>query len=260
MGKKSTLSFCIITQDMAHFLGHTLENIVDLADEIVVVDGGSVDGTIELARQFQRVRLIQRRFDGNFAAQKNFAMDAATSDWVMIIDADELLSDRLRAQIPRLIASRFLDWYKFPRYWVVSATPWRFVKSEKHYPDFQLRLFRNDRFFRYPDRSIVHTHFPREGRGLGRKVRDGHIFHCDFMLKGRRQRERKVQWYLKLDPPSAETSQMYLYEDRPFELVLCEDRVSTLSASRLTMLEQDLRARRDGEVAMPQPMKAAASS
>src|SRR5262245_1577949 len=55
MPMKSTLSVCIVTQDMAHFLGYTLGNISDVADEIVVVDGGSVDGTVELARSFPKV-------------------------------------------------------------------------------------------------------------------------------------------------------------------------------------------------------------
>jgi glycosyltransferase involved in cell wall biosynthesis len=248
MPMKSTLSVCIVTQDMAHFLGYTLGNISDVADEIVVVDGGSVDGTVELARSFPKVRLLHRRFDGNFAAQKNFAVENARCDWVMILDADELLGDRLRARIPDLLRSRICRFFKFARYWVVSANPWRYVDSPKHFPDYQLRLFRNRPFFRYPNRSIVHTHFPREGRGFGRKLRDAYIFHCDFMLKGRAQRESKVAWYLRLDPPSAKTSQMYLYEEIPHHVRPCEDHVSTLGSAVQARLDHELKAVRE---AMP---------
>jgi len=223
---RPSLSVCIITQDMAHFIGHVLRQVSRFADEILVVDGGSGDGTPEIAATFDRVRVFHRAFEGNMAGQKNFAIDHACCDWVLVVDSDELLGDRLVERLPRLLKNETITHYKFARYWLVDANPYLHVRSEKHYPDFQLRLFRNQPFFRYTSRSAVHTHFPREGRGLGRKLARCHIFHFDFMLKGREARKEKVRRYIELDPASAVTSQMYLFEDMKHDIRPCRESLS----------------------------------
>lgn len=208
---------------MAHFLPAVLKNVEPLTHEIVVVDSFSTDGTQELLREHPKVKMFQRRFAGDFGGQKNFAISQATGDWVLIIDSDELLGERLRARIPRLIQSRSYTHFKFPRYWLVASQPYRHVRSAAHYPDFQLRLFRNLPFFRYEPTKVVHTHFPREGRGPGKKVRRHHIFHFDFMLKDRTTREEKFRRYAELEPSSRKTSTMYLYEDCVHKIKVCRE-------------------------------------
>lgn len=226
LGKRPSVSVCIVTQNMAHFLPHVLANVDSIADEIVVVDAFSTDGSVELLQAHPKVRLFQRTFDGHFGRQKNHAIDQARGDWVLVIDSDELLGDDLLARLPRLVSSRWHNYYKFSRYWVCSGPPWRHVHSAVHYPDLQLRLFRNRSLFRYSPDKVVHTHFPRKGRGYGRKLRGLHIFHFDFMLKDRAARESKLKRYRDLEPESATTSQMYLYEDIDYEAALCTERLS----------------------------------
>lgn len=221
------LSVCLITQNVAAFLPYCLAGFEDLADEIIVVDSYSNDGTVELLRNHPKVRLFHRRFQDHFGAQKNFAIEQARGEWVLIVDSDEILGDRLRERLPRLIASPRLSHYKLARYWVVSGPPWVHVQSEKHYPDYQLRLFRNRPHFRYGPDKVVHTHFPRSGRGPGRKLGRCHIFHFDFLLKDRAAREAKVSRYLKLEPGSSGTSQMYLYETCPHRLRECLEPMTT---------------------------------
>ncbi|MEW6743251.1 MAG: glycosyltransferase family 2 protein [Planctomycetota bacterium] len=218
-----TLTACIITQNMAHFLPHVLRQLVPLADEILVADGGSTDGTAELAASFPRVEVYARPFDGNMAGQKNFIIAKARCDWILVVDSDELLGDMLRARLPFLLETRKYTHYKFARYWLVGAAPYRFVKTPKHYPDYQLRLFRNLPFYRYTGRSLVHTHFPRRGRGRGQKVRDCHIFHFDFLLQDRSERAAKVRRYVTIDPPTARTTQMYLWEDMRYRIEPCQE-------------------------------------
>jgi glycosyltransferase involved in cell wall biosynthesis len=218
-----TLSVCVVAQDNAPLIPRLLENVAGIADEIVAVDGGSRDGTKELLLSHPKVRLIERACDGRLAAQKNFAIEQARGDWVLVLDTDELLGDRLRAAIPGLIATRRLTHYKLARYWIVRGPPWVHVRSEKLYPDWQLRLFRNLPRFRYETAHPIHAHFPREGRGAGRKLRGHHLFHFDFVLLDRAARERKVRRYDALDPATEGTSRMYLYEDVAHELVPCEE-------------------------------------
>jgi len=226
-----TLSVCLITQNMAHFLPCVLENVAPIADEIVVVDSFSTDGTLEYLQAVPGVRLFQQVFSGHFGIQKNFAISQARCDWILIVDSDELLGDRLREEIPRLTRSLWFTHYKFARYWICKGPPWHFVDSPAHMPDFQLRLFRNRRFFRYETSKVVHTHFPRKGRGACRKRDDLHIFHFDFMLRDRASREEKVARYLNMEPGTAGTSMMYLYEDTPHQVKPCVEILSSKVAT-----------------------------
>jgi len=219
------LSVCLITFNLAWFLRHVLANVEDVADEIVVVDSFSTDGTAELLAAHPKVRLIQRAFT-DFGSQKNAVFEAARGEWILNLDQDELLGDRLRAALPGLVASTRFTHYKLPRYWVLSGPPWRHVDSAVHYPDWCLRLFRNQAPFRFEADQLVHHHFPRAGRGPGRKSRAGHFFHFDFILKDRAARVAKVEDYMRRDPRAGNTHLMELYEEFSFRSRLCHEPLS----------------------------------
>lgn len=91
------VSACVITYNEEAKLAACLESLVGVADEIVVVDSESTDATVAIAARFTD-RIITQPFLG-YVAQKNFAVDAASHDWILSLDADERLSDRLRSEI-----------------------------------------------------------------------------------------------------------------------------------------------------------------
>lgn len=95
------LSVALIAQDEADRIGRTLDAIT-CADEIVVVDGGSRDDTPALCRA-RGCRVVERPFDG-FGAQKAFAVAQCRNDWVLNLDADEVLTPELNAEIAALLA------------------------------------------------------------------------------------------------------------------------------------------------------------
>ena len=105
-----TLSLCMIVRDEAEMLPRCLAAVAPAVDEIVVVDTGSVDGTIEIARSFG-ARVIEREWTGSFAEARNASFDAASGDWVMYLDADEVLVEedveRLRALTGRVWREAF---------------------------------------------------------------------------------------------------------------------------------------------------------
>src|SRR6185436_11616494 len=98
---------------------HTLNEIehieecirsAEWADEVYLVDSFSTDGTIEFVRaKFPRVRIEQREYLGA-ASQKNYAIDRAAHDWIFVIDADELVTPKLRAEILRTLEGKLERW------------------------------------------------------------------------------------------------------------------------------------------------------
>ena len=131
------LSVAIITHNEERNLARTLAS-VSFADEIVVVDSGSTDRTVEIARSFG-ARVLIREWPG-FAAQKNFAIGQCSGTWVLSLDADEELSPELRTQIRLLLPSNPpADAYFLKRRNLFLG---RWIKFGGYYPDAKLRLFR----------------------------------------------------------------------------------------------------------------------
>jgi len=129
------LSVAIITRNAAAQLPGCLASTA-FADEIVVVDSGSSDGTVELAARLG-ARVIQKEWLG-YGAQKQFAVDAASHDWVLCVDADERVSPELRESIlAELKAPRGFA-YTMPR---CNRFLGRWLRHGEGYPDWSARLF-----------------------------------------------------------------------------------------------------------------------
>ena len=132
-----TISVVIITLNEEANLARTLPSVA-WADEIIVLDSGSSDGTREMAESFHAKSFVEP-WKG-FAAQKNSALAKATGDWILSLDADEevepALADEIRAV---LVASPSVDGFRIPR---KNFFLGRWIKHGGFYPDPKLRLFR----------------------------------------------------------------------------------------------------------------------
>lgn len=136
--ERTPISAVIIAQDAGKRLTDCLAAL-SFCDEIVLVDSGSTDGTIELAER-AGARVISSHWRG-YGSQKQFAVAMATHDWVLCVDADECVSDELRASIsavwPAPTPPRYSA-YQFPR---CNKFMGRYLKHGEGYPDWSLRLF-----------------------------------------------------------------------------------------------------------------------
>jgi glycosyltransferase involved in cell wall biosynthesis len=132
---RQPFSVVIITLNAAGQLPACLESAA-FADEIVVVDSGSSDGTAELAAA-RGARVIQKGWLG-FGPQKQFAVEAARNDWVLCLDADERVSERLHASILAALAAPAAQAYLIPR---CNRFMGRWLRHGEGYPDWSLRLF-----------------------------------------------------------------------------------------------------------------------
>ncbi len=96
------LSVVLAVYNEEEALGRCLESVKDLADEIVIVDGGSTDKTIEIGKKYH-ARIIHTDNLPMFHINKQKALDAAKGDWILQLDADEVVSDALRNEIQQVI-------------------------------------------------------------------------------------------------------------------------------------------------------------
>ena len=135
--RRATLSVAIITLNEEANLPRTLASVV-WADEIVIVDSGSTDGTRAIAQSYG-ARFITEPWRG-FAAQKNFAMSLCTSDWVLSLDADEAATPELAASLQKIITTEPLRIaYALRRRNFFLG---RWIRHGGYYPECQLPLFR----------------------------------------------------------------------------------------------------------------------
>jgi glycosyltransferase involved in cell wall biosynthesis len=174
-----TLSVALITQNEAANLPRTLAS-VRWANEIVVVDSGSSDGTLDLARA-SGARLFEESWKG-FAAQKNSAIARCTGDWILSLDADEEVSPELAQEIQALLAGEpaFVA-YRIPRLNHFLGRP---LRHGGYWPDPKLRLFRRgeaqfaDAPVHETMQMIGQTIRPMTGQGDGAAGwLKGHIIH-----------------------------------------------------------------------------------
>jgi glycosyltransferase involved in cell wall biosynthesis len=162
-----TLSVCIITHNEEANIGRTLASVAELVKqtdgEIIVVDSGSTDGTVEIARSYGAKVLVEP-WKG-YAAQKNSAIEKASGDWILSLDADELLDEELANDITQIVSAHHdgKEWCLTPKatrsttdrlkpalaqpasgYWIARKNLFlgRWIRHGGFWPDRKLRLFR----------------------------------------------------------------------------------------------------------------------
>ncbi|MCX7986014.1 MAG: glycosyltransferase [Bacteroidales bacterium] len=130
------ISAVIITLNEEKNLDRCLSSVLGVADEILVVDSFSTDRTEEIAKKYN-ARFIQHKFEG-YIEQKNWATDQATYDFVLSLDADEMLSDTLKASILAVKYNWTHDGYTFNR---LTNYCGRWIRYTSWYPSRKLRLY-----------------------------------------------------------------------------------------------------------------------
>jgi glycosyltransferase involved in cell wall biosynthesis len=187
VASNSGLSACVITFNEADRIDACLRSL-EFCDEIVVVDSHSSDGTRERAAA-SGARVIERDWPG-YRSQKQFAVDAARHEWVLCLDADERVSDALRAEIVALRGTGFAahSGWSVPR---ITEYFGRFLRHGNAYPDRLVRLF--DRRCGGWRGYEIHENTRVSGR-IGRLR--GHLEH--FPYRSLADQQKRLQRYADL--------------------------------------------------------------
>ncbi len=138
--KENKVSVALAVLNEEKNLRSCLESVKDLAGEIVIVDGGSIDKTVDIAKEFG-ARIIEADNPPNFHINKNKAIDGATEEWILQLDADEVVTQDLAAEIKKVISREDgINGYWIPR---KNFFLGRFLTKGGQYPDYTLRLYKN---------------------------------------------------------------------------------------------------------------------
>ena len=210
----STISLCMITRDEEQFLGKCLDSVKGLVDEIVVVDTGSADGTKETAGG-HGARVLEFEWTDDFSKARNYSIRNAVSEWILVLDADEVISSKDHEKLRLLTSKDEYDGYTLIQrnYTDVITDLWKPNNSDypegRDYPGYDevpiIRLFRNredicfhgniHELIRHSDESVLKhkaTEIPIHHYG---KVRD----HGEMKKKRWRYLEMNLR-KVELDP------------------------------------------------------------
>jgi len=146
--KRSSVSACLMVKNEEELLPQCLDSIRDWVDEIIVVDTGSADRTVEIARSYG-ARIFHQAWEGNFSKHRNYSIEQATGDWIFIIDADECF---YKEDVPQL--RRLLDQ---PDYRIISINVYNVGGANQDTVTFlpSVRFFKREVGLKYE--GIVHN-------------------------------------------------------------------------------------------------------
>jgi glycosyltransferase involved in cell wall biosynthesis len=198
------LTVCIAAQNEQDNLSRLLRSAQAVADEIVLVDGGSTDSTQEVARQYG-AKVFLRPFT-NHADQKNYAASLASHDWIFLLDADEELSTALKESVLtwKQQTPQF-DVYEMSRLtWYLGA----WIRHSRWYPDWQRRIYRRDKA---SFSGVIHSAVRFEG--LTGRLR-GDLLH--YTIRTFQEHERKLENYT-----TAVSKEMFDNGKRSWRAAMC---------------------------------------
>lgn len=211
------LSLCMIVKDEEDVIGRAIASVQEIADDIVVVDTGSNDKTVEIAQGFG-ARIYHFTWNYDFSEAKNFAVSKALSDWIFVLDADETIAERDLKKILKLTRDNVSYGYSLIQRsycdkqnitgWVPNPMDYEEGNGYSGYhPSKLVRLFRNDSRIRFKGR----IHELVEGSMLdnGLPVRDTDIpIHHYGMTRGPVHFRNKLLHYAELEEKRAREETM----------------------------------------------------
>lgn len=193
------ISVVINTRNSAGLLPRVIASVKDLADEVVVCDMESTDGTVSVARQLG-AKVFSHKYQGYVEPSRNYAISKAKGDWVLVLDTDEEVIPKLIKKLKEIAKTSSADYYRLPRKNIIFG---KWIKHSRWWPDFNIRFFKkgfvswNEVIHAVPmtqgvgadlpdkeDYAILHHHYDTIDEYLERLARYTKIQAQDLMKNG----------------------------------------------------------------------------
>jgi GT2 family glycosyltransferase/Flp pilus assembly protein TadD len=128
-----SVSLCMIVKNEEKNLPRCLASLKPIVDELVIVDTGSSDSTRDIARLFG-ADLVDVPWNGDFSAARNAGLEQARGDWILVMDADEVISQLDYGEFKKLLESRSVAWIITTRNYMVKVNIEKWQRNDGHYP------------------------------------------------------------------------------------------------------------------------------
>ena len=187
MNRKVKVTLCMIVRDEEDYIAHCIDSVGHLIDEVVVVDTGSTDGTIEQGLK-AGARIFHYNWQQNFAEARNYALEQATGDWILVLDADEIVE--------------YVDSNKFNDLLIHAEVEGYFITIESDIGDGEekifdqvVRLFKNKPNYRFS--GAIHEQvvgsIKDNNQGNGLACTDFKIIHRGYLNKRIQEKSKHVR-------------------------------------------------------------------
>ena len=129
------ISLCMIVKNEEVFLRGCLDSVKDFVDEIVIVDTGSEDATLQIARE-AGAKIIETEWNDDFSAARNLSLSEANYEWILVLDADERIAKRDLEQLKQLITQTKTFGFRLnQRTYLINLSLTNSVSSVGEYPE-----------------------------------------------------------------------------------------------------------------------------
>lgn len=172
MERNHSVSLCMIVKNEADCLGRCLESMKGLVDEIIIVDTGSTDNTVEIAKQYGAV-IKTYQWNNDFSQARNYSLSLATKEWILVLDADEYLRTEDTDLFISAINNQAIDSYYIKTLNFTEAN-----KNESCMINLNHRLFKNNKGFHYI--SPIHEQLVNE-QPVTSLVSDIGFYHTGYL-------------------------------------------------------------------------------
>lgn len=201
MEKKKTVSLGMIVKNEERFLRKCLESVQDLVDEIIIVDTGSEDKTIEIAESFN-AKIYHYEWDNNFANARNVYVENATKDWILVLDGDDIFEREDIEKFIEVVNTSEKDGHYFKTLSLINEND----KKNFSY-NLNLRLLRNNGKYKY-NGAIHEQVISKEGvtdysKFINEDIRIYHLGYIQSVIDEKQKRQRNmtlINEELKKDP------------------------------------------------------------
>lgn len=185
-----SISLCMIVKNEEKFLDKCLSSVVDIVDEMIIVDTGSTDNTIDIAKKFN-AKVFNYEWNGSFADARNFSLSKATKDWILVMDADDVFEESDKVKFKGLLNTTQYDGYYFNTVsYIMENNDYDFVYN------YNIRLIKNIKDYEFVGKiheQICHKHKQTDNTKF--KIEDITIHHYGYLpsvVDKKNKRERNM--------------------------------------------------------------------